>query len=72
MKMPPIVSPQEWEAAREELLPSVTGAGAGAAVRAPLDNAAPATRTAPRRMTGNATLHMERTFQAPAEAVFDA
>src|SRR5918999_1417385 len=37
-----------------------------------LDNAARATRTVARGMIDSTTLRMERTFQAPAQAVFDA
>ena len=56
----------------EELLPALAGAGAGAARGARLDSAAPATPTGARPMTETTTLRMERTFQAPAQAVFDA
>jgi uncharacterized protein YndB with AHSA1/START domain len=55
----------------EEALPSLIAAGAGLA-RWRVDNAAAETPTGAREMTDDTTLRMERTFQAPAQAVFDA
>jgi uncharacterized protein YndB with AHSA1/START domain len=37
-----------------------------------MDNGAPATATGARDVNENTTLRMQRTFQAPAQAVFDA
>ena len=56
----------------EEMLPTLAGAGAGLLVVARLADAAPATPTGAGDMTDTRTLRIERTFQAPAEAVFDA
>ena len=62
-----------WEACRwRRSLPSVTGAGAGLLARARLAAAAPATPAGAREMTDDKTLRIERTFRAPAEAVFEA
>ena len=46
--------------------------GRGAARRPRVDRAAPAPPPGARRMSESTTLRMERTFQAPAQAVFDA
>ena len=53
------------------MLPSVTGAGAGLLLARP-GNAAPARPTRAGDMTESTTPHMERTYQAPAQAVFEA
>ena len=56
----------------EEILPTLAGAGSGAAGHGHGAEAAPATPTEVPDMTDTKTLRIERTFQAPAEAVFDA
>ena len=56
----------------EELLPSVVGAGAGLLVARAWMMLRLRRRREPGHMSDDTTLRMERTFQAPAQAVFDA
>ena len=56
----------------EELLPALAGTGTGLLVARAWMTLRLRRRGEPRTMTDDKTLRIERTFQAPAEAVFDA